>query len=689
MKKSNLTRSLMAACSIVALSAVMYGCSSSGKNSANMRAADAESALAALQEAYGEEAITADGINQLQSEVTRLTGELSTATGSASELQTQLNTANGEVTRLTGELNTANGEVTRLTGELSTSTGSASELQTQLNTANGEVTRLTGELNTANGEVTRLTGELNTANGEVTRLTGELNTANGRVASANSMVRAFMTAQDAADDATGAVTAATAAVTAATEASMAITARAAGVAGDSETVRENAQSVLDARDKANAAVKTAQGSLRAAEAALANVDDSTPAGDALKRALAAAVKTATEQLAMATEQAEGDDLKAAVAAVENPEGADTEAMDYMAMTPADHATAAAMEIGMALMPTSTTDGALMHGEHGNAAPAVTFADAVSMNDHQGKTWEEIVGSANVEERRLGTDGGGTTAVRAMSISGMTLVSTQDVTEEDADPVADGTQVAGEYKGIVGTVFCQGSDCRVEAVPDVGTSGESGFVDNSGNKKLVGAWFFTPTSTTDWHLGTTTDGVTTYAVENTYATFGHWLDVDGTDTQVNTFALTTANTGGLNVTTVDETEGATTLTESSATYSGDAAGMSVHKTYKTDGTINTIDSGAFTADVDLKATFGASPTLGGTVDNFQGAAVDSRWEVELQVTAFTGAALTDGRTVATGRDGEWVATGYGVSGERPMGIFGGFNAHFTDGHAAGAYATRRD
>ena len=28
------------------------------------------------------------------------------------------------------------------------------------------------------------------------------------------------------------------------------------------------------------------------------------------------------------------------------------------------------------------------------------------------------------------------------------------------------------------------------------------------------------------------------------------------------------------------------------------------------------------------------------------------------------------------------------GGRPTGIFGGFNAHFTDGHAAGAYATRK-
>ena len=45
MKKTKLTRSLLAACSIVALSAVMYGCSSSGENAANTRADNAEDAL--------------------------------------------------------------------------------------------------------------------------------------------------------------------------------------------------------------------------------------------------------------------------------------------------------------------------------------------------------------------------------------------------------------------------------------------------------------------------------------------------------------------------------------------------------------------------------------------------------------------------------------------------------------------
>ena len=40
-------------------------------------------------------------------------------------------------------------------------------------------------------------------------------------------------------------------------------------------------------------------------------------------------------------------------------------------------------------------------------------------------------------------------------------------------------------------------------------------------------------------------------------------------------------------------------------------------------------GAFSADVRLTATFGASPTLGGSASNFEGSAVSSAWEIRLQ------------------------------------------------------------
>ena len=62
-------------------------------------------------------------------------------------------------------------------------------------------------------------------------------------------------------------------------------------------------------------------------------------------------------------------------------------------------------------------------------------------------------------------------------------------------------------------------------------------------------------------------------------------------------------------------------------------MSVHQTVNTDGTINTIQSAAFTATVNLEATFGENPTLGGTVTDFQGDATDSSWSVKLLATGF--------------------------------------------------------
>jgi len=178
MKKTNLTRSLLAACSIVALSAVMYGCSSSGEDEERSRATMAEEMLAALAAAAGlpdGTALTTEHIQQAaqaladsQAEVARLTGELDTANDRVVALLADLATANASIADLTQDLADANAEATRLEGELSD--------------AIDEVTRLTGELSTANADVTRLTGELATANADNSRLMGELGMANTQIA---------------------------------------------------------------------------------------------------------------------------------------------------------------------------------------------------------------------------------------------------------------------------------------------------------------------------------------------------------------------------------------------------------------------------------------------------------------------------------------------------------------------------
>ena len=86
--------------------------------------------------------------------------------------------------------------------------------------------------------------------------------------------------------------------------------------------------------------------------------------------------------------------------------------------------------------------------------------------------------------------------------------------------------------------------------------------------------------------------------------------------------------------------ATTLTDTKATYEGMAAGMALHKQFDSSGMIleGSLRSTAFTADVELTATFGVGATLGGEITDFEDTAgnnIDSSWEVELLTRSFDG------------------------------------------------------
>ncbi len=137
----------------------------------------------------------------------------------------------------------------------------------------------------------------------------------------------------------------------------------------------------------------------------------------------------------------------------------------------------------------------------------------------------------------------------------------------------------------------------------------------------------------------------------------------------------------------------------ATYAGTAEGLSAHRAAGTTATA----SGHFKADVELTATFGSSAMLSGTIDNFrsadatnQGTAhVNSDWAVTLDSSSLTvydtdnnGTADAGGRvnggSVSGVDDGAWSGTGYGREARRPLGFYGGFQAEFPDGVAAGVY-----
>ena len=189
-------------------------------------------------------------------------------------------------------------------------------------------------------------------------------------------------------------------------------------------------------------------------------------------------------------------------------------------------------------------------------------------------------------------------------------------------------------------------------------------------------------------------------ETLYARFGHWLaenDIDDdTLTDINTYAMGGAGTIGQYGSHLAVCDTDDTLMDTSATYTGEAAGMSLHKEFDGQGAIvpGSLQSAAFTADVELTATFGDAAdaaTLGGTVSNFEGGATDPDWSVILLTRGFDRCQLS---ATALARQPPPARTVSGrhrrlaQSGGRPTGIFGGFNAHFSDGHAAGAYATRK-
>lgn len=367
-------------------------------------------------------------------------------------------------------------------------------------------------------------------------------------------------------------------------------------------------------------------------------------------------------------EAADDAIKAAKESAENTDLA----ADYNAVivdkkkpkTAAYHGVQVAEAIGGSLGPTGTVAHDIT-----NAAPTTIPADnmsAVMMDDATGMTWAQIVGEDNVMMSRLGTDN---TAVMIASIAGMTAADVHEALVTTGTYGDGSNQADSSYKGIPGTAHCLGTDCKVETV--------------DGTNKLTGSWYFESTSPKAYYEKV--GEATTYAAEANYARFGHWLIVNGVGVAtVNTYAW---SNGGTDVNLDENAE-----LDGSATYTGTAAGMSLHKTFDSQGERQDVYSGRFTADVSLTADFDASPTVKGTIDNFKGPATDSSWSVELkQMTLGTARQGTVGETATggSGDDGEWNAQAYGVAAKRPTGIFGDFNAHWTDGHAAGAYATRQE
>ena len=375
-------------------------------------------------------------------------------------------------------------------------------------------------------------------------------------------------------------------------------------------------------------------------------------------------------------------------------GAGNRVIHFPAAAPTDATADTAMTVGV-----RTPTGSVQVRAAANPVAKANKYEAISRH-LDSKTWEMIVGDGVMEKAVNNVP----TKVASWDSEMVALVRDRSAAISTADgaytSVTTGIEVS--YMGIPGTAWCLGTDCEVEST---GTGADL-------VKMLTGSWYFAPLTPTA-HYKKAADAEV-YSADTMFATYGHWLVVDdGSGTATNAgqvHVLTYAYAP-----TFDTTNGAAIWGEKvsgrpaseQATYTGMAVGRSVHKVSDKDVDITEIHSGRFEATVELTAKFGAAPMLGGTVSGFMSDnpdAVDSSWEVTLKETAVdiitNIGTVADGVTEATGQDGTWSAASYGGTIDdgttadvdefrRPDGIYGGFNAHFTDGHVAGAYATRND
>ena len=672
MKKTKMTRSLLAACSIVALSAVMYGCVHGGGDGPSVSMLD------------------------LMGVDTPAGATVEAGTYDIDDVPTALATALEDYTGPT--MAAAGGTIT--VGDYVFSCSDAGPCSVTV-APDGSHFTTTGTINVAMA--------MDTVDPVDPEPTGP------------TVADLFTTAQTSNTGAMAAGTATSDGVKAAMEAAGKLGLLSSE--GESMTEYNNAMDVLNAQQAVLDAVDDAQEALDNANTAKTHaeaLDDS-----AQKTALIAALGTAIEAAEQALEDAEkardGNDLKTAVDSVTGGEDADPKG------TPGSLARAVAMAVGEALGGMTTDDG-IPTAAAGNGLadtdvpdgiattaagiPDMTVKGVTRKKSAKGMTWGMVVGDDNIMMERIG---GNNAALPVTSIAGLdasavdktgTALASNGGTNNDGkypDAIAQGSAtVTGtpgtEHMGIPGAVWCLSADgCSVSA-----------------DGKLSDGWQFTPTEATTLYVKRKDDPDTPanesllYMAEVMYVQYGYWLTHGDRDQATDTDASNDA--AALNRYAVLSGSGPNTANlnylaatgESSATYNGDAIGMSVHKEVDTDGEITSIDSGSFTAGVALELRFGdgLDVTLGGTIDNFQGNAIDpdDKWTVELERRVFTAdgtadgaqGSFTEGKTVASGRNGIWSAQAYGPAqvdnvNQRPTGVFGAFNAHFSDGHAAGVYA----
>ena len=145
----------------------------------------------------------------------------------------------------------------------------------------------------------------------------------------------------------------------------------------------------------------------------------------------------------------------------------------------------------------------------------------------------------------------------------------------------------------------------------------------------------------------------------------------------------------------------------ASYEGGAAGVYMKKTFTTDGKIDMATSGTFTADVSLMAYFGGGDvpankhySIEGNISNFAlSGGEENAWGVSLKADFGSTDNEFSGAANGGGEEAMWNGVFYGAGGNTPDendgaakvlpdSVAGEFNAHFTNGHVAGAFGANK-
>ena len=307
-------------------------------------------------------------------------------------------------------------------------------------------------------------------------------------------------------------------------------------------------------------------------------------------------------------------------------------------------------------------------------------DGTANNDFTALTVPEIAtGDAGADQRKLVMSSSFTSTVAAV------LTFSDDDTATTA--IDEAAEVRGTYNGAMGTYRCDGTtDCTVNIT----------IVDGKPTIDVMSAgWIFTPDA-----------GAMSDVPDTSYLHYGFWLkkttDGDGVLTydEVETFAG--ASTGLPASGSVADVTG-------TASYSGDAVGVYVHHMLSEGGgQIESSTAGHFKADASLTATFGqpTAPnnnippnqvdTITGTINNFTLSGGETQdWSVNLARSSVSETGTHSGMAEGGGASGSYSATFHGSVAPvdtvvpQPSAVVGEFNANMSNGSVAGAFGADKE